>query len=503
MSLTFSEDRAKTESATRVRRLDGWKMIATYLDKAERTVKRWEADRGLPIHRVPGGGRAAVYAIAAELDAWLESNRGFEHESLNASEHTKTDGISTNPDVAVGHPPQESLSGETPHVLLLPLKRRLLLTTFGLLLVGIAATGLLFAGAPTKYLRLFSWTDPTKPNSHPASTVAVSDTEKGLARDLYLKGRFEWNKRTPESLNRALDDFTQSIVHDPDNAHTYAGLADTYLLLHEYSLMPDTEAESRAIAASKKAVELDDSLAEAHRSLAFAEVWGNWDFRAGEKEFRRAIKLDPHDPLTHLWFATAFNTPEWFSVTRNEFDRAQELDPSSPVVLANKSIWLFQAGQRQAGLDLARQVEQNDPDFVAPHRYLARMNWDLRNYPRFLIESEKTANLTHDRVLMETTAAARAGFRRGGEEGLLNDLYLARKRLYEDGKLAGTPVAEICVRLGKKEEALRLIQDDFAHHRAEFLWTLTVPDLLTLKNNPRYQELINKLNFPTPPTSSQ
>jgi hypothetical protein len=102
---------------------------------------------------------------------------------------------------------------------------------------------------------------------------------------------------------------------------------------------------------------------------------------------------------------------------------------------------------------------------------------------------------------METTAAARAGFRRGGEEGLLNDLYLARKRLYAGGKLAGTPAAEICVRLGKKEEALHLIKDDFAHHRAEFLWTLTVPDLLTLKSDPRYQELINKLNFPIPPAS--
>jgi len=501
--LTFSEDRAKSESGTRVRRLDGWKMIATYLDKAERTVKRWEADRGLPIHRVPGGGRAAVYAIAVELDAWLESNRASEPESLKTSEHTKADGISTNPDVTVDHLRQERPSGRTTDVLSLLLNRRLLLTTFGLLLVSVAATGLPFAGAPTKYLRLLSRTDSTKPNSHPASTMAVSDAEKSLARDLYLKGRFEWNKRTPESLNRALDDFTQSVVHDPANAHIYAGLADTYLLLHEYSLMPDTEAESRAIAASKKAVELDDSLAEAHRSLAFAEVWGNWDFHAGEKEFRRAIELDPHDPLTHLWFATAFNTPEWSSVARNEFDRAQELDPSSAVVLANKSIWLFQTGQRQAGLDLARQVERNDPDFVAPHRYLARMNWGLRNYPGFLIESEKTANLTHDRVLMETTAAARAGFRRGGEGGLLNDLYLARKRLYADGKLAGTPVAEICVRLGRKEEALHLIQDDFAHHRAEFLWTLTVPDLLTLKSDPRYQELINKLNFPIPPASSQ
>jgi tetratricopeptide (TPR) repeat protein len=333
--------------------------------------------------------------------------------------------------------------------------------------------------------------------------MAVSEAEKSVARDLYLKGRFEWNKRTPESLNRALDDFTQSIVHDPGSAHTYAGLADTYLLLHEYSLMPDTAAETRSIAAARKAVELDDFLAEAHRSLAFAEVWGNWDFRAGEKEFRRAIALDPRDPLTHLWFATAFNTPEWSAVTRKEFDRAQELDPSSPVILSNKSIWLFEIGERQAGLDLARQVERDDPDFVAPHRYLARMNWDIRNYPEFLVESDKTASLTHDRVLTETTAAARAGFHRDGERGLLHDLYIARKKAHTDGKLAGAPVAEICVRLGKKEEALNLIEDDFDHHRAEFLWILSAPDLIALKGDKRLQEMMSKLNFPGPPSVSQ
>lgn len=105
--------------------------------------------------------------------------------------------------------------------------------------------------------------------------------------------------------------------------------------------------------------------------------------------------------------------------------------------------------------------------------------------------------------LEETTAAARAGFRRGGERGLLESLYIARKQLYGDGKLAGTPLAEICVRLGKREEALQLIQSDYANHRAEFLWTLTDANLMAFKSDPRYQELPGKLNFPHPPSASQ
>lgn len=440
-------DRRVNSGSTRLgTRLEGWKTIATFLDKAERTVKRWEVDRGLPIHRVPGGGRAVVYCIVAELEAWLESNRTYD-ESPNTSLETAADPASVNPDGNLGHITHEDLLRQTTHVLSFLQRRKWFLTAFGLLLVGVTAAALHYSRNPIADMGLTGPAKPTQRDSQPAATMAVSDRDKALARELYLRGRFEWNKRTPESLNRALDDFTQSIVHDPSSAPTYAGLADTYLLLHEYSLISDHEANLRALAASKRAVELDDSLAEAHRSLAFAEVWGNWNFRAGEKEFRRAIELDPHDSLTHLWYATAFNTPEWTSVTRREFDRAQELDPSSPVVLANKSIWLFQTGERQAGLDLARQVERDDPDFVAPHRYLARMNWGLRNYPAFLIESETTANLTHDPLLKETTAAAHAGFRRNGEHGLLESLYIARKKLYGDGKLAGTPLAEICVRL--------------------------------------------------------
>ena len=484
-------------------RLEGWKTIASYLDKAERTVKRWEVDRGLPTHRVPGGGRAVVYCIAAELDAWLESNRVYEDQSPTASSDPERDWPSGAPDPPQVAAPHQILRREATHVPSFLLRRTSILTATGLLLVCVTAAALHFSKTPVASLHLLGVAKSRKPNPQSSGTIAVSDADKALARDLYLKGRFEWNKRTSESLNRALDAFTQSIVHDPSSAPTYAGLADTYLLLHEYSLISDHEATSRAIDASTKAVELDDSLAEAHRSLAFAEVWGNWNFRAGEKEFRRAIELDPRDPLTHLWFATAFNTPEWSAVTRKEFDRAQELDPSSPVVLANKSIWLFERGQRQAGLDLALQVERDDPDFVAPHRYLARMNWNLRNYRAFLIESEKTAELTHDLLLKRAIAAASVRFRRDGERGLLESLYASRKRLYDDGKLAGTPLAEICVRQGKKEEALHLVQLDYANHRAEFLWTLTDQDLMTLKSDPRYQQLLVKLNFPPPPAPSK
>src|ERR1035441_648344 len=125
------------------------------------------------------------------------------------------------------------------------------------------------------------------------------------AEDLYLKGRYYWNKRTPDDLNKAVDLFTQAIVHDPGYAKAYAGLADTYNLLREFSSMPSGEAFSRSLAAARRAVELDGGLADAHNSLAFASFYGAWDFAVAEREFERAIELDPHYATAYHWYANA------------------------------------------------------------------------------------------------------------------------------------------------------------------------------------------------------
>src|SRR5581483_4400848 len=124
------------------------------------------------------------------------------------------------------------------------------------------------------------------------------------AEDYYLKGRFYWNKRTPESLNQAVDSFTQAIVHDPNYSDAYVGLADCYNLLREYTMMPASEAYPRALAAAKKAVELDDHSSAAHASLAFVSFFGMWNAGTADEEFRRAIDLDPNNSNAHHWYAT-------------------------------------------------------------------------------------------------------------------------------------------------------------------------------------------------------
>jgi len=473
-------------------RVVSWKEIADYLDKGERTVKRWATERALPVHHVPGGGHGSVYALTEELDQWLISER------TKGPVPVREEPPEAPPSFEVVEIPGSRSPQNEPRSSFIARwsrgwKHRSALGVVAILSVLLASRFLLPDATRTSTSLLRSLLAHSKPASG-----GTSDQDKQIAHDLYLRGRFEWNRRTPESLNRALDFFTQAVVHDPNYAEAYVGLADTYNLLREYTLMPETEAYDRAIAAAKKAIELDDSLAEAHRSLAFAEVWGNWDFTAGEKEFRRAIELNPRDPVTHLWFANAFSAPGWYSLCLREIERAQELDPASHAILADKGLMLFHAGRIRQGIELESQVELADPDFLSPHRYLASMYMALGDYPKFLVESEKSADLTQDEVLKVTTAAARAGFGKDGERGLFSELYASQKNFYAHGKLAGTILAMTCVRMGRKQEALDLLQREYQQHSATFLMLKDNPNLLLLKEEPRYQELLRKIRLPMP-----
>src|SRR5579864_7580073 len=199
---------------------------------------------------------------------------------------------------------------------------------------------------------------------------AARHSANSEAEQFYLKGRFYWEKRTPDALNKAVDFFTQAIVHDPNYAPAYVGLADCYNLLREYTKMPASEAYPRALAAAKRAVELNDQSSEAHAALAFALFYGNWDAAGAELEFRRAIDLNPKSVAAHHWYATFLGSLVRNSEAIAEIERAQALDPASKSILADKGELLWASGRRDEGVALLKQLETSEPDFVSPHRYL-------------------------------------------------------------------------------------------------------------------------------------
>jgi DNA-binding winged helix-turn-helix (wHTH) protein len=145
-----------------------------------------------------------------------------------------------------------------------------------------------------------------RPSSSSTSAGLPVHAANREAEEFYLQGRYYWEKRTPDSLNKAVDSFMQAIVHDPGYAPAYVGLADCYNLLREYTVMPASKAYPCVLAAAKKAVELDGRSSEAHASLAFVSFYGMWDAATADREFRQALELNPSNAIAHHWYATYF-----------------------------------------------------------------------------------------------------------------------------------------------------------------------------------------------------
>ncbi len=323
---------------------------------------------------------------------------------------------------------------------------------------------------------------------HPAN----SDAEQ-----FYLKGRFYWEKRTPDGLNKAVDFFTQAIVHDPNYAPAYVGLADCYNLMREYTMMPASEAYPRALAAAQKAVELDDQSSEAHASLAFVLFYGTWDVADADREFRRAIELNPNNAVAHHWYATYLFTVGRHAESLQEIERAQTLDPASKAVLADKGDLLWASGRQEEGAALLKQMESAEPDFVSPHRYLKGIYFASGDYSLYLDEWKKEATLMHDKSSLKLVDAAEKGFKAGGKPEMLRNVRELQQKLYARGQEPAYALAETASLLGNKEEALRYLQIAFDKHDEGTVQVGNNPGFNNLHSDPTYQSLVARMGLPT------
>lgn len=316
------------------------------------------------------------------------------------------------------------------------------------------------------------------------------------ARDLYLKGRYHWSKRTPADLNQAVDFFTQAIVHDPSYAEAYVGLADCYNLMREYTMMPPSEAFPRALAAAKKAVELDDQSSEAHAAVAFVSFHGMWDVKTAEVEFRRALELNPNNSMAHHWFATYLLSIGRAPEALVEIERARVLDPSSRSVLADKGAVLLVAGREDEAIGLLKQLEANEPEFVSPHRYLKYAYLEKRDYRNYISEFRIEATLLHDETSLALVGAAEKGFSNGGGKGMLDSLRLEQKKLYDAGKFSPYVLAETCALLGSNKEAMQYLQAAYDQHVDGLAQIEGDPFLFSLHEEPAYQDLARRMGLP-------
>jgi DNA-binding winged helix-turn-helix (wHTH) protein/Flp pilus assembly protein TadD len=190
------------------------------------------------------------------------------------------------------------------------------------------------------------------------------------AHNFYLKGRFFWNKRTEVGLKKALEYFQRALNVDPLYALAYVGLADCYIMLCEYGLLASEDSYRNGKAAALKALELDESLAEAHASLGLVSMLYDWDLAAAEKGFKRAIELNPNYATAHQWYAVHLAVSGRFDEAFAQIRQAQELDPLSPIISVNVARIHYFARQYDEALRSCRMILETEPTFGAAHKIM-------------------------------------------------------------------------------------------------------------------------------------
>jgi serine/threonine protein kinase/TolB-like protein/Flp pilus assembly protein TadD len=314
------------------------------------------------------------------------------------------------------------------------------------------------------------------------------------AYELYLKGRYEWNKRTEEGLKKGLEYFQQAIRVDPSCALAYSGVADSYGMLGNNAFLPGTEVYPRAKAAALKALELDDSLAEAHASLAQVLFDYDRDRVAALREYEAAIELNPNYATAHHWYALALAWMGRDKEAIREIEQARRLDPLSVRIGANVGLVLYVARQYdRAILELLKTLEL-EPSDPGVHTLLGQTYLQKRMNREALAELQKAVSLAHDRPLDRARLACAYAVTGDREEALkiLGKLKQQSKREY----ISPYSMARAYVALGEKEEAFAWLQKGLDVYDGMMDDLKVDPELDPLRSDPRFQDLLRRMNFP-------
>jgi DNA-binding winged helix-turn-helix (wHTH) protein/TolB-like protein/Tfp pilus assembly protein PilF len=318
------------------------------------------------------------------------------------------------------------------------------------------------------------------------------DTENTAAYQLYLEGRYFWNKRTEEGFKKALDHFNQTIDADPNYALAYVGLADAYTMLADYDWLPATDAGSKARVAVTRALEIDDTLAEAHASLADIKRFYDWDFAGAEREYQRAIELNPNYVTAHQWYGEFLSAMGRHDEAIREMKRAEELDPVS-VVVKNASGWILLFARRyDEAIAACQKVIEMDPGYGEVYSQLRRAYEQKGLYAEALAADEKFR-------MFKSKTARRAK---------VNSLPIASAKAYWQKMLALTEqdvkdnleaaqfrMVEIYAQLGEPDRALQWLGKLYQNHHFWMPFLKVHAHLDPLRSDPRFNDLLARIGL--------
>jgi tetratricopeptide (TPR) repeat protein len=324
--------------------------------------------------------------------------------------------------------------------------------------------------------------------------VTKQGTQNPEAYELYLKGRYAWNKRTPLDTAAAISYFNQAIAKDPGYALAYSGLADAYLVLITNGGTPG-EDYPKANAAARKALELDPTLAHPHAVLATIEM-EDWDFAGGEAEYKKALELDPNDATALQWYAADLGMIGREQEALALANRAHQLDPLSPIISFRVGVLHIWAGQYDAGIAVCRKLADENPTFPSAHLCLSYGYWGKHMYPQVIEEWKILGELSGDRNDSEFASAAEQGFRSAGWKGALTKGIEIRQAQRKTVYYSPVLIAGLAAELGDKDQAFRWLNTAFEEHDRLMPTLRTYFFLAPLRSDPRYAELVRKVGLP-------
>jgi TolB-like protein/Tfp pilus assembly protein PilF len=327
-----------------------------------------------------------------------------------------------------------------------------------------------------------------------AAKVEKSFTASPEAYQLYLKGRFNWNRRTSESLIQAVDFFKQAIAKDPNYALAYSGIAESYMVYSAYSIAPPADSMPQAKTAALRAMELDDALAAPHATLGSYLAQYEWDRAGSDREYRRAIELDPNYATAHQWYGTdVLCTAKRFDEAVDELRRAEELDPLSPIIGTNVGDVFVNARQYDEAIAQYKRVLLLDPNFGYAHQALGWAYGAKGSYPEAITETRKAFELNQDPQSLGYLGLwlARSGQREEATK-LLGQLKQESTKRY----VPGYSVAIIYIGLNEKEEALNWIEKDVNDHSFITVSYGVSPEFDDLRSEPRFKAMLKRMNLP-------
>ena len=539
------------------KRLNSWKEIAAYLQKDVRTVQRWEKNEGLPVHRKPHTKLPSVYAYESELDEWWNHGRHPIPAPLLTAQATAKDGrlaLVVLPLLNLSDDPQQEYFSNGLTEELIAQIGRIDPSQLGVIARASAmkykqggkgisqiakelAVNYALEGSVRRYgervrisVALIRASDQTslwtqayerdlrdilQLQAEVAQTVAkeiaikVSDRERArLARasrvdpqaySAYLRGRYLWNRRTPDTLQRAIRCFEEAIAQDPGYPLAHAGLADAYALLasiHMGAIAPKV-GMPKAISAANRALQIDPLLAEAHASLGHARLWYEWNWPAAEQCFRRALELNPAYAPARQWYSAYLQTIDRIDDALDELRLALELDPLSLVIRAALQATLYLERQYGKVIDESKKTLELDETFVLTYFNLGRAYTQMKMHRQAISDLKKACELSGESPAMMMQLGY--AYAMAGKKAEAEKMLAALAKVAHNRYVPSFYSAAIYAGMRDKKRALEWLRKAY-DERCDYLVCLPKePAADPIRDAPEFAELVPR---PSPTTAA-